>query len=78
MDNILKVIADNKALFDGVKSIILNEFITQPVELTLSNERLGERIRANLEGTLAIERAFTKILAYRTPENKPEPKNPAR
>lgn len=77
-DSILKVIADNPALFDEVKNVVLAEFVTQPVELSLSNERLGERIRANMEGKLAVERAFNKISGYKTPEIKPEAKNPAR
>lgn len=77
-DSILKVIADNPALFDEVKNVVLAEFVTQPVELSLSNERLGERIRANMEGKLAVERAFNKISGYKTPEIKGELKNPAR
>lgn len=77
-ESILKVIADNPALFEEVKNIVLAEFATQPVELTLSNERLGERIRANMEGKLAVERAFNKISGYKTPEVKPSPINKAR
>lgn len=77
-DSILKVIADNKILFDEVKKIVEAEFETQPVELTLSNERLGERERARLEGKLAVERAFSKILSYQSSVDKPEVKNPAR
>lgn len=77
-ESILKTIADNPALLGEVKNIVLGEFVTQPVELSLSNERLGERIRANMDGKLAVERAFNKILSYRTPETKPEAKNPAR
>ena len=77
-DSILKVIADNPALFDEVKAIIVAEFDTQEDELGFSNERLGERVRARLEGKATIESAFTKILAYKTPEVKPEKENPAR
>lgn len=77
-ESILKILADNSALFDEVKKVVEAEFETQPVELTISDKRLGQRERARLEGKLAINRAFNKILAYQSPQTKPDIKNPAR
>ncbi len=75
---ILKVIADNPALLEEVKAVLLAEFETLPIELGLTNEKLGERVRAREENKLGIERAFSKILAYQSVKPKEEPKNPAR
>ena len=69
--NRLKIIADDIALTEELKQLFLNEFETLPVELGFSNERLGERERARLEGKLAVERVFTKILAQKTLPIKP-------
>ncbi len=76
--SILTIIADNKNLFDEVKSMVLAEFETLPVELGLSNDKLGERVRAKEENKLGVERAFNKILTYKSRKPKDEIKNPAR
>ena len=77
-DSTLKIIADNPLLLTELRKVFDAEFETQPIELGLSNERLGERERARLEGKLAIDKAFIKISAYQTPPVKVEKENPAR
>lgn len=75
---ILKTIADNPALMDELKKLLLEEFESEPIEVGFSNERLGELVKARLTGKSAVERAFSKILEYRTPQPKVEGKNPGR
>lgn len=79
-ESILKTIADNPLLLGELRKVFDEEFSDSviPVELGFSNERLGERVRARLEGKLAVDKAFDKILTYQTPEVKPEKDNPGR
>lgn len=78
-DSILKIIADNQLLFDELKKVFEDEFNNvEPIELGFSNERLGERVRAKLEGKILVEKAFSKILSYQTPVSKGDGINPAR
>lgn len=77
--SILTIIADNQILFEELKKVFEDEFNdVEPIELGFSNERLGERVRAKMEGKVSVERAFNKILTYQTPVSKGEIKNPAR
>lgn len=71
-ESILKVIADNPLLIEELRKIFDAEFSDSLLEMGFSNERLGERVRARLEGLLRVETAFQKILAYQTPVSKPE------
>ena len=75
---ILKGIADNPALMEEVKKLLLDEFESEPIEVGFSNERLGELVKARLVGRSAVDRAFSKILEYRTPGEKTEGKHPGR
>lgn len=75
---ILKGIADNPALLEELKKLLLAEFENEPIEVGFSNERLGELVKARLMGKRAIEVAFGKILEYKTPEPKVEGKHPGR
>lgn len=77
-DSVLKIIADNQFLFDELKKVFEAEFEPSTLELGFSNERLGERVRARLEGKMIIERAFNKILSYQTPIVRVDERNPAR
>ena len=75
---ILKTIADNPLLIEEVKKILLDEFESEPIEVGFSNERLGELVKARLVAKSGIERAFDKILEYKTPGVKVEGKHPGR
>lgn len=79
-ESMLKVIADNQLLFNELRKIFDAEFSdsVSPIELGFSNERLGERVRARMEGKMSVERAFNKIMEYQTPPTKMEKENPAR
>ncbi len=75
---ILKGIADNPALMEELKKLLMDEFVTPTLEMGYSNERLGEMVKARLTGVSAIERAFRKIMEYKTLEPKVEGKHPGR
>jgi len=75
---ILKGIADNPALMEELKTLLLSEFESDPIEVGFSNERLGELVKARLMGKGAVERAFNRILEYKTPGAKVEGKHPGR
>jgi hypothetical protein len=75
---ILKGIADNPALMEELKKLLMDEFETPSGEIAYSNERLGEMVKARLIGVGAIEKAFSKILEYKTPGEKVESKHPGR
>lgn len=75
---ILKGIADNPALLGAVRQMIEEEFSLDEIATTMSNEKMGEVIRARIEGLKKVDRAFQKIERYRTFAEKPESTNPAR
>lgn len=75
---ILKGIADNPALMEELKKLFLEEFQTPGMDVNLSNESLGEMVKARLMGVSAIESVFSKILEYKTPGEKVEGKHPGR
>lgn len=75
---ILQGIADNPALMEELKKLLLDEFETPNKEEHYTNEVLGQIVRARIVGVQAVERAFSKILEYRTPQPKVEGKNPGR
>ena len=80
MDNILKIIADNPALFEALKKLLGKQFEITDSELekNMSDELLGQMTRANIVGKNAINNAFREINQYKTISDTPEIKNPAR
>lgn len=76
--NILKIIADNPALILALRKTLEDELKDTPDELGFSNERLGERLRARMTATEAIDRAFKKIATYQSVQIKEPPINRAR
>lgn len=78
-DNIvLKGIADNPELLGAVRKIIEDEFTLDEVSTTMSNEAMGQIVRSRIEGMKKIDKAFTKIMQYRTFAEKPPTINKAR
>ena len=77
---ILKVIADNPALFDCLKKHILDEFEIEipQADLSITDEVLGQIFRARLVGKNKVESAFRKVATYRTQEVGTEKINRAR
>lgn len=77
---ILKVIADNPALFETLKNHILEEFEveTPQADLGVTDEVLGQIFRARLVGKNKVEKAFRKVMNYKTVESEVEKINIAR
>lgn len=75
--SILQTIADNPALFDEVKKVVLSKF-TDDSDTRMSNELLGQKARARLEGVEKVESAFSDILAYRSNKEVKQKINKAR
>lgn len=75
---ILKGIADNPALMEELKKLFLEEFEMGDVNISDSNELLGQLVKARLMGVRAVEAVFDKILEYKTPGEKVEGKHPGR
>ncbi len=66
--SILKNIADNPALFEAVKAMVLLHFEDIPYSEGASDELLGQIFRARQVGRQKVEDAFKEIEAHKTPE----------
>lgn len=78
---ILRGLADNPALFDAVKKLLLDKFALDHINTNswdATDEALGQSVRAKLEGKRAVEIAFAEIAAYRSVKPPPQGENPAR
>lgn len=81
MNPILQIIADNPALFDALQNALLDEFNTDISELevdSLSDERLGQILRAGVMGTKEIKGVMKKILQLKKTPDTPQKVNGAR
>jgi hypothetical protein len=80
IDPILKIVADNPALFAALKKLLVDEFMafTPLIEMSKTNEELGELVRAKLQGVEKINEAFKKISQIKTTEEIPLKVNRAR
>lgn len=79
--DILKVIADNPALFEAVKQEVLKKFAIDTGSISvdqMTNEHMGEFLRARVAGIELVLAAFKEISHHRTVAEKKEGKNPAR
>jgi hypothetical protein len=76
---VLRLIADNQALLDCLKELLLSEFGTPLTDVDgATDEQIGQKVRARLYGKRAVEEAFKKIAKYKTPKDRTEQVNPAR
>lgn len=76
-DSILTVIADNPALMEAVKKVVLEHF-EMPFSEVLSDEQLGQIARARISGRTAVEAAFTQIALYKSVPELSSKRNEAR
>lgn len=76
-DPILAVLADNPALLSEVKRVIFNHVSLESVRIEGSetNEVLGEKVRARIDGRKLVEEAFREIERHKTvkPVDEPAP-----
>lgn len=77
--NILSVLADNPALMEAVKTLLIKHFEGAPIITPeTSDELLGQFLRAKTSGIKALEEGFKEIAQYKTVSNKQARVNPAR
>lgn len=79
-DPILKLVADNPALFDALLKHISDEFVffATGIDANKTNDELGEIVRARLQGVEKVREAFKKILLLKTTNEQPVKTNQAR
>lgn len=81
-DLILKVLADNDALFAALKKLLLSKFALEDHAYSelqgLDNEAIGQIVRAKLDGRARVEEAFTEVLRYKSIKKITPAFNPAR
>ena len=75
--DVLKGLANNEALFEATKKIILEHFEEVPFSEGASDELLGQITRARHVGRQKVEEAFRKIASYKTIPKSPDKGNPA-
>ena len=79
MDNqILKIIADNPALFEALKKEFEKVYNVDDFDLKLDNEVLGQNVRALQMTKEAVKQVFQEIEKYKTIPYQPERVNRAR
>jgi len=66
--NILKSLADNQALFDAVKEVVLKQFSLDGLDTALTVAVLGEETKARLIGKRFVSKAFDEIALHKTTE----------
>lgn len=80
--DILKIVADNQALTDALKVVILKQFDLSTISISkapeASDELIGQWVRAQIRGLQAVEEAFREIAQYKTVEGRTETHNRAR
>lgn len=78
-NEILKVIADNPALYQAVKELLLKKFEGDSVlSSTMTDEQIGQITRARIAGIDKVNAAFEEIARHKTTKPLPEKENPAR
>lgn len=74
----LNIIADNEILKKELHKLFEAEFSIDNLNNQMSNEMLGQVVRARLDGLILVDRVFKKIDTFKTPEKERDLKNPAR
>ena len=77
-DLILKGIADNPLLMEALKKALEAEFTIDDIQTTMTDESMGQVLRARLEGLRRINLAFKKLEQYKSQNEVVVDKNPAR
>ena len=73
----LRGLADNEALFEAVKSVVLEQFAEVPYAEGASDELLGQITRARYVGRQKVEAAFSAIAQCKTVPEVDTKDNPA-
>lgn len=73
----IEAFVNNAEMFEAVKAELLSSF-SFDVQTDISNDRLGEIVRARVDGSNLVKAKFRELEKYRTPPREPESFNPAR
>lgn len=76
MPKLLSILADNTALLEETKEVILKQFADVPYAEGASDELLGQITRARLVGRQKVEEAFKYIESFKTNAQKSVEENP--
>lgn len=69
-EDILKLVADNHNLTTELKALFARFFAISTVEMAGTNEEIGEKVRARVEGQKLLEAAFKELERHKTPETR--------
>lgn len=78
--DILKALADNPALCDALKALLEKQFTLDTIDVdnpVVSNEHIGEQVRARIVGLRKIQGAFDELAKYKTGSAVGKTANPA-
>jgi hypothetical protein len=75
-NNILTSFAENPALMGAVRDVLLKHLSIDGLSQDVSDELLGQAVRARLVGTRAVEDAFREIESYKVIPNIGKNENP--
>lgn len=75
---VLSQIADNPQLTEALKAVLLKQFSLDQLDNKPDNEKLGQIVRARLDGVLLVENALREIAKHKTVITVPKEDNPAR
>ncbi len=76
--SILQSLADNDMMLDAVKKVILHQFKDDKMDTNMTNEILGQKARARLEGIQRVEAGFQTIKKFQSLKEHKQAVNPAR
>jgi len=76
--DLLRTFADNELLVQAVREVIEDKFFVDALSTEDTNEFLGQRVRARIEGLAKLDEAFTEIASFKTTPSSPKGSNPGR
>ncbi len=68
--DLLQGLADNPALCQAVFELIEEQFALDQISTTISNEYIGQIVRANIDGRAKVAAAFKIIAQYKSPPSE--------
>jgi hypothetical protein len=77
-NEILNLVANNQALADALKEVLLRQFELETNTDGSDDLKLGQMVRARLVGKEKVEAAFKEIATYKHTKETKATENPAR
>lgn len=74
----LKLIADNKDLFDAIKDVLRKQFSFGDIKSDWTQDKIGEEVKAVLVGKKLLEQGFDEIEKHKTSVTSTESLMPGR